>query len=263
MKLIANLLTPFTYELIDQELMEKIVFIPNPDPNPGSDKLYNKFKFSNCWRDSKCISIDFKKILEKYNYNFDDFNRGSTYSLSSRIAVALFNDLSNYPEVYSVCEDDILSKSPDQKVSIYEFKNKKDNTTLLLFDPKPENTKLQVLPCISIGTYEIEVPSQSAIDYFTSESIYVATKEDFTELVEGLKNMPQELKDLEFIEGNMFLRWEGVIKELTEETEMSEWKIKLENFREEINKVLESRLCPVIKNSRINKIFNKYYERPK
>jgi hypothetical protein len=117
---------------------------------------------------------------------------------------------------------------------------------------------MSVLPCRSLGTFEIEVPDQAAVDYYTSSGFFVTSQDEWQEILDGAV-VPDEVKKISFKEGAVLGRWEGVMYDSDEPRYNSPWIEKLENLKTEVDKILKKNMCLFMKGKYINSLIKKYY----
>ena len=117
---------------------------------------------------------------------------------------------------------------------------------------------MNVLPCRSLGIFEIEVPNQAAVDYYTASGFFITTQNEWQEILDGAI-VPEDVRKIPFKEGTILGRWEGTMYDPDEPKYHSPWVEKLENLKIEIDKILRKNICLPIKGKIINSLIKKYY----
>ena len=255
-----QVLCPVIYELVPPEAIGKLTYIPYPDPGNNVNDLWEAKKDCGLWRTSRCLGINFSKILKDGGYNVDDYYRECTYTITEGALLAAIKDIKkNYPDIILLGNTDIKNKNgflSKTEKNVYEFLEKDGPKSILIVDPDPENMDASVLPCIPMPEIEVEVPNQAAVDYYTSSGIYVFTKEGFDEISSGLPDLKKTFDELN--PDYHIIRWEGVIRE-DEPERKRPWRDKLESLRNVILKIADEPKCSFLKEKKIRRLIKKYY----
>lgn len=254
MKLFLNVLRPVVYEYSPN--FEDLTFVTHPDETPGADLVWEMFKGSDLWRGSKALGINFKKKLEDKGYDFKNFDRECSYTLTGAATRIFMKDLKNYPEVNVISEEE-PGYGPDSKNIFYEFReNTEPYRSVLLLNPVYDCLEMQVLPCTS-EIIELDAPP-GAPDYYTADGYYVLTQDKFDEILSGFPESRERLESIGFKQKKTILRWEGLLRD-TPRPERP-WLKKLETLKSEVDKIIESKkLCTYMKDKKIEKLIKHYY----
>jgi len=260
MKLILQVLCPVPYELVPPDKIEQLTYIPYPDLLPGIEGLWEATKDNTLWRSSKCLGINFVKILKDAGHDINDYTRECTYTMSEGTIAAIAKDIQeNYSDTVEIIGAPKMKAkilfSKEQK-NVYEFFSRDGIHSILVIDPEPEHLEAKVLPCLTMPTIEVDVPGQSAVDYYTSNSMYVYTKEGYDEISEGLPELADTIKELN--PNYHIIRWLGIISDETTDRPRP-WRDKLENLKDDMNKILDEKKCSFLKEKKIRKLVRKYY----
>lgn len=258
-KILLNILCPWVYEDMADLSADQIIYLTHPDPTPGSKKVWDLWESSPLWRKSKCIGINYFEEFKKHGLSIDNYERKCSYTLTGLSWGALKKDIdTNYSEQ---AKYEFWGKVPevtDKEVTVSEFQVKSDQTSFLAVNIPIENFEMNVLPCRSLGIFEIEVPNQAAVDYYTSSGFFVTTQDEWQEILDGA-TVPDSIKNLHFKEGIILGRWEGELYDPGEPRYCSPWIKKLENLKAEIDKILKRNICLPMKGKIINLLIKKYY----
>ena len=258
-KMLLNILYPWVYEDMEDLPADKIIYLPYPDPTPGSKKVWDLWEGSPLWRKSRCVGINYLDESKKHGLDIDDYERKSSYTLTGRSWDALKADIdTNYSDLAKYEFWGKVPETHDKEVTVSEFQVKSDQTSFLAVNIPINSFEMNVLPCRSLGIFEIEVPGQSAVDYYTSSGFFVTTQEEWQEILDGA-NVPEDIKGLSFKEGAVLGRWEGTMYDSYEPRYQSPWVEKLENLKTEIDKILKKNICLPMKGKMINSLIKKYY----
>jgi hypothetical protein len=197
--------------------------------------------------------------FEKHGLNIDDYERKSSYTLTGRSWDALKADIdANYSNLAHYEFWGKVPETRDKEVTVSEFQVKSDKTSFLAVNVPINAFEMSVLPCRSLGVFEIEVPGQAAIDYYTASGLFVTTQDEWQEILDGA-TVPEKIKGLSFKEGVILGRWEGTLYDPDEPRYYSPWVEKLENLKTEIDKILKKNICLPMKGKIINSLIKKYY----
>ncbi len=263
MKLILQILKPVEYETTDVQ-MDEIVYLPHPDPSPGAERLWDSWRSSPLWRTSRGIGINFVSKLEERGYDFHKYRRDFSYKVSGKSFWYLKGDIEkNWSDQASI-EIWGVPKKSDDDVPVVEYTELETGKKLLLANIQPEILDLTVLPCISLGQYELEIPGRAAVDYYVGQSgIYVLSEDEFSEVLAGTGDSSLGLSEFsgKFRTGEVIGRWEGEVTDDNEDGEIIEgpWLKKLENLKSEIGRTLTGRGCIYMKARKVKSLIKKYY----
>lgn len=258
-KMLLNILYPWVYEDMEDLPMDEITYLPYPDPTPGSSKIWDLWGGSSLWRNSRCIGINYLEEFKKHGLDIDDFERKCSYTLTGRSWEALKADLdTNYKDRARYEFWGKIPESTDKEVTVSEFQVRSDQTSFLAVNIPIDSFEMNVLPCRSLGTFEIEVPDQAAVDYYTSSGFFVTSQDEWQEILDGAV-VPDKVRGISFKEGAVLGRWEGVMYDSDEPRYNSPWIEKLENLKIEIDKILKKKMCLLMKGKYINSLIKKYY----
>ena len=99
-KMLLNILYPWVYEDMEDLPADKIIYLPYPDPTPGSKKVWDLWEGSPLWRKSRCVGINYLDEFKKHGLDIDDYERKSSYTLTGRSWDALKADIdTNYSDL--------------------------------------------------------------------------------------------------------------------------------------------------------------------
>ena len=259
-KMLLNILYPWVYEDMEDLPADQIIYLPHPDPTPGSKKVWDLWEGSTLWRKSRCVGINYQEEFKKHDLDIDNYERKSSYTLTGRSWEALNADLdTNYQGQARYEFWGKIPETHDKEVTVSEFQVKSDQTSFLAVNIPIDSFEMSVLPCRSLGIFEIEVPNQAAVDYYTSSGFFVTTQDEWKEILDGA-NVPDDIKGISFKEGAVLGRWEGTMYDPDEPRYHSPWVEKLENLKTEIDKILKKKnVCLPMKGKIINSLIKKYY----
>jgi hypothetical protein len=242
--------------------------------NDGSDKIFPIFKPQGLTYDSICTGINFREILKtRLGLNVEDYYMVESYETSWVGAKVIAREIDGLPESRRKDVKLLLPQGGMGKwqktltIPVYEYAKKDDPTQMIvIIDPKPERYGMEVICAQEVYVHEFEVPGEAAIEYLTSESLFMTSPDEIRDITESLcqGDVPESLKEAldSYDPTEEFAMWDwGSIQGRHKDYDFTQnpWRLKLFELREKMTKVIcDPRLCFHIKARRFMKLVKTY-----
>lgn len=230
--------------------------IINYDPDsPPRDKnariLYEMFG-GGYFLPASGSGFDFDKIFQSFGLDVTEFVQVSAYTVSKVSATIIAKEASRWGNVVQCLfpqgnlRDYFKDKPRKHEIPVYEWIRKdRKGKSVILFGPAEEEQDLNLMYTKTTHLETIELPNETALDYFTSNSIFLLKRSEIRETFEALlgDSMSPTFKSVidNFKDGYNFGMWGiATIEDRFDfDPDLFPWSKKVSDVQKEMREIID------------------------
>lgn len=238
-----------------------INFDPTVPPRDNNSRaLYDSLK-DGYFIPASGSGFDFDKIFSKYDLDVGDYVQVSAYTVSKVSATIIAKEANKWSNVVQclfpqgTLREYFRGKNKKHEIPVYEWiRRDHKGKSVIIFGPPEEEQDLNLMYSKTTHCEIIELPNETALDYFTSNSIFLLKKNEIKEAFEALlgDSMSSEFRNAieNFKDGYNIGMWGlGSIEGRFDfNPDLFPWSKRVADIQKELREIIENpKLCLYMK----------------
>ena len=215
------------------------------------EELYKTF--TSYFYEATGSGYDFVQIFSKAGFDVEKYYQVSAYQVTSLTATIIAKEAKRWSHAVNcifpqgTIRNYFEGSEPGTTMSVYEWVPKSGlGKSIIVFGPTETNQTLNLMNSKSIISEYLEMPSESALEYFTGESIFLTKKSELKEALLTF-NVSDSLRSAidNFKEGYQFGMWcTGSIEDrFPGNPDDFPWQKKVSEFQNRMKDIIEDDSC--------------------